>query len=599
MQNFRRSQFVLTYGPGSIIETKKGPRIIPSLKNGLGLEFGGPLLEKNEILDSRIGSILNNGESIRVFEIPSNSRMGKSEKPLYITNKFPAWKICYKPHGSNGHPIIYDGRKHEKCPLCREKDGLNTGKDDPSIRFITACRNGHLDEVPWGDAVHNLSKIKKGKCNHDNSYFTWIAGNTFSTIFIRCPICGAETNMESIYQAGFKCKGRKPENEWVRKGKPSYVADAMHEYCNGRAKVMQRQSSSLRIPETITLLTIPVYDQAIYRVLNGPGVLSNVGMALEDHGSDKEDFLNFLGRHMKNKPFQGVKKCIEEYKFEEFKNFYYKLNNPDISFMDYMYEEFEALSIGSCESEDGNFMVGKPVDISGNEYLPDFQVYPVEKIKTVTAQTGYYRMPYSKDDTMPPIVDIGQNYEDDRWYPGFVGIGEGIFLRYNLSDILEKIACKKAYPAWKSKTNVSEMINTRWTKNVTNNPAFVWLHTLSHSLIKSIALYSGYSAASIQERVYLNGNLTGGGILLYVTMPGEDGGMGGLVSVAKNKPLLNKIFELALDNLIFCSNDPLCSKEVKNENRVNGAACHSCLLVSETSCEHRNMWLDRNIVMGE
>ena len=28
-----------------------------------------------------------------------------------------------------------------------------------------------------------------------------------------------------------------------------------------------------------------------------------------------------------------------------------------------------------------------------------------------------------------------------------------------------------------------------------------------------------------------------------------------------------------------------------------GASCYGCTMNSETSCEHRNMWLDRNILL--
>lgn len=46
-----------------------------------------------------------------------------------------------------------------------------------------------------------------------------------------------------------------------------------------------------------------------------------------------------------------------------------------------------------------------------------------------------------------------------------------------------------------------------------------------------------------------------------------------------------------------CSSDPLCWE---NEDQLNLAACFSCCLVSETSCEKRNLGLDRRaLVDGE
>ena len=51
----------------------------------------------------------------------------------------------------------------------------------------------------------------------------------------------------------------------------------------------------------------------------------------------------------------------------------------------------------------------------------------------------------------------------------------------------------------------------------------------------------------------------------------------------------------------LCSNDPVCSQhdpQSRHENRfLLGAACHGCLLISETSCEQHNDFLDRALVV--
>ncbi len=51
----------------------------------------------------------------------------------------------------------------------------------------------------------------------------------------------------------------------------------------------------------------------------------------------------------------------------------------------------------------------------------------------------------------------------------------------------------------------------------------------------------------------------------------------------------------------LCSNDPVCahhSPPNPHEKRyLMGAACHSCLLIAETSCEMQNNHLDRALVI--
>ena len=130
------------------------------------------------------------------------------------------------------------------------------------------------------------------------------------------------------------------------------------------------------------------------------------------------------------------------------------------------------------------------------------------------------------------------------------------------------------------------------------SPLFVWWHTLSHALIKSLSLSCGYSSASLRERVYVD-DLGRGGILIYNTSPGDDSGMGGLVDVVYNKKEFYRVLENAMNTIRVCSNDPLCSSVKINDDAVNGSACHNCLLISETSCEHLNTFLDRHFFIGD
>ena len=151
-----------------------------------------------------------------------------------------------------------------------------------------------------------------------------------------------------------------------------------------------------------------------------------------------------------------------------------------------------------------------------------------------------------------------------------------------------------------------ETIEKEWIENKPNHasiyrpevkdPLFVWWHSLSHALIRTLAFKSGYSAASIRERVYIDRETNTGGILLYTTTVGEDCSMGGLIESVNH---FDEILDEAFDSVKLCSYDPLCSIERISKDKVNGSACIYCLLLPETSCEHNNMWLDRHLLMGD
>ena len=56
----------------------------------------------------------------------------------------------------------------------------------------------------------------------------------------------------------------------------------------------------------------------------------------------------------------------------------------------------------------------------------------------------------------------------------------------------------------------------------------------------------------------------------------------------------------ALESGVLCSNDPVCAfhrPQQHDHQPLLGSACHGCLLVSETSCEQHNDFLDRALVV--
>jgi len=134
------------------------------------------------------------------------------------------------------------------------------------------------------------------------------------------------------------------------------------------------------------------------------------------------------------------------------------------------------------------------------------------------------------------------------------------------------------------------------------------LHSLSHLLITAISLECGYSAAAIRERIYCYRSddldpaaaraQSRAGILLYTGTPGSEGTLGGLIEVGRNIVThLQKAAELGR----LCSNDPICAQHdpegYEEGRRREGAACHSCLLIAEPSCERLNRDLDRALVV--
>ena len=99
----------------------------------------------------------------------------------------------------------------------------------------------------------------------------------------------------------------------------------------------------------------------------------------------------------------------------------------------------------------------------------------------------------------------------------------------------------------------------------------------------------------ILNKAKTNGNKIDGGILLYAAQPGTEGTLGGLTALV---PYFKSFLDIALEKVNWCSGDPLCGQNEFHIGKANGASCDVCLMNSETSCEHRNMWLDRTILIN-
>ena len=118
----------------------------------------------------------------------------------------------------------------------------------------------------------------------------------------------------------------------------------------------------------------------------------------------------------------------------------------------------------------------------------------------------------------------------------------------------------------------------------------VVLHTFSHVLMKELEFSCGYPTASLSERLYFSDRMCG--VLIYTTNEAE-GSMGGLVWQGQ-PTLIEDIIRKAMQRALNWASDSICWE---NEDQLNYAACFSCAMVSETSCERRNVGLDRRILV--
>ena len=224
----------------------------------------------------------------------------------------------------------------------------------------------------------------------------------------------------------------------------------------------------------------------------------------------------------------------------------------------------------------------------------------MHRLREVLALAGFTRF----EPIMPDIHGEFENADnlaeiqrEPEWFPAIENRGEGIFLSFSFSALEEW----RKRPAVKERLDELAAGHYSWTDERSSSRSFpggayILLHSLSHLLIQSLSMRCGYPASSIRERIYVEDS--GAGILLYTATPDAEGTLGGLVQEARH---IRDHLREALEMGALCSSDPVCSmhspKESLEERFLHGAACHGCSLIAETSCEMRNEYLDRALVV--
>ena len=620
-QKIRPSQFILVYGPGAILEGKNGPRMIPDAGIGLFDPSRDFHPEDYRIDDKRMSEGLLDGA--KIYRLPTNPELGH-EQDIYRTKPFPVWQLC--PNQNHGGGSLL--HKEYECPVCRDS-ATRGGKN--AVGFVMACRDGHLDEIHWFNQVHQgaacKSKTGSRRPRLGGESIIWRKrGGTLSSVELECPLCGMTKKFGDIYNKEWPCNGRHPQREHLRSS-PS------KNRCERKASVITRQASNLRLSVTKTLLSIRSTNTVLHQCLESEAVAGF--MAASGSATDsKEGVLNML-RALHDKNLVG-RYALEEFRKSDWNEIRQAMDasklegssteSRRVPYHDLIMGEFYELVKSSVHGAPPQ-TAGKPkakiiFEINPHEVktVPAkkgtvFRITPVQTLRTVTVQKGFIRDVRESADQKGSTRDVPESdasktpkpvlidYHDQvsgRWFPGVEFFGEGIFVRLEEND--GWVDCSKGERAarWLEGTENAGRYSELVFRDAENsrdelNPGFVWWHTLSHLLIRAIGEEAGYASASIRERVYFesDGGKCRGGILLYATQPGSEGTLGGLIGLV---PHMKKILRAALENVVSCSGDPLCGEAEFRNGGYNGASCYACLMTSETSCEHRNMWLDRHVL---
>lgn len=574
----RPSQVITSFGPGAVVDLQTMSIIVAGIDNWLPDRenvIHEPRLQQALQVDGFYPATPSEGSFY--------SRLGTI--PAYI---FPRYQVCpvsgCRTLSRYGDGLVeYDKRAKElvcKAPGCNGRSGGKKRAPTIPAPFIVACPGGHIDDFPWRTYVH------KGDVNCKGRMTLYSVGRTGSVadIWVACS-CGAKRSMTHAFdeqQAEVLgvCNGRRP---WLGPENQDPVA------CQHRneLRTIQRGATNAWFPVIRSALSVKETATPIGIALRqcDPRQLEKI-----DSQERLEAFIQFEDRLSSFSPedlWQALRKMRGEIETDE---------------LDLRWPEWLAFREPPNSTSDRDEFYLEAGEVPEGFEKLIFRVIRARKLLEVRALLGFTRLePPGAGGGDGPQSDIAPIYREcPNWLPAVEVRGEGIFIELNEEALVEweeRASVKARAEAMASK--FAEWERQRGVEASTFPGArYILLHSFAHAMIRRLSLDCGYSASSVRERIYSSTDPSRpmAGVLLYTASPDSEGSLGGLVDLG-DPSRFPGLLRSALQTAGRCSSDPLCADHQPDTHAsINAAACHACLLVSETSCESFNRFLDRSVL---
>lgn len=603
-KTIRRSQLISPWGIGQMINFPGDESLMVCGLDAWDQEYnnGSDGVEEWVIREERLEKRLN----VKEFRTPpeyreANSSDVKNPNLRIPCIRFPRWHYCTWC-GSMEKLGLYGGRQKCKGPSYNKGRSCHTKVERKRpymipVRFITVCEAGHIEDFPFMQWVHREQK-SNSLCKLRLT--TGRNSSSLSGISIHCTCEFKSRTLSGAFNekslAGIKnCSGNRP---WLGE------IDDQSTACGKNLKVVQKGASNVYFPIIRSSIYLPQWKKEVdNKIVN---ILEKNWSFLNQSRIDGElnEVLFEMLANQKNVDFEKLLNAGRN-----------KLNTVDTVIVPedldpdseelYRYSEYRAILTGQGGDNQDFFVTNKKSEeynFAVSDYFKSINL--LHKLRETRALVGFTRI--LPEDGIPlsdKMADLSLSKSID-WLPAIIVRGEGIFFEIDEDKINDWI--DKSNAANRIERLVNHYILFQEKRGLTENknpfsPKFILLHTLAHLLINQFSYECGYGSSALRERIYCDHEYpknTMSGILIYTASGDTDGSLGGLVRQGLPGNLEN-IVANAIHSSRWCSSDPVCMEsEGQGPNSCNLAACHSCTLLPETSCEHGNKILDRALITG-
>ena len=539
----------------------KEQRLIERIKS-----IGFPKLKELFLTDPFEGDDVNDWD-------PTPKQTKRMVSSFYFPRMFYCPK-CHKFHDIDdwkGKWTFVDWEKRvPKCAYCSKKTaGKVFGPNLVQVRFVLASmETGDFRDIPWNKVYHmkndknqlpNVWDFTKNSIDDKDVTFTIKKGSSdLIDIYVKSNN-GIVVTMAEIMNHYFVL--------WDSKGqKVAY-------------RPVIRSANNVYFSYTLSSVYIPKHiptDAEIDIIRTGVGYGLN---ATQIKGMNKRTSSFLLS--------------VEE--IQEIINNGFVVPMPNYSTEEsFRFDEFNSLTNeayyhGGVFDKEPDRLISEKYNWKSNPFTCIKQVYLLKRLNITTVQVAYSRI----DKISPSYLSQWKGKSDNPkfWFDvttNTINQNVEVALHPTCTD-RDKVEMMPAVSSYGEGFFI-ELSSDNMPKDDRDKEIF--LHTLSHLVMKSLEFYCGYPLSSMCERLYiLPKKITEAeedkyGFMIY-SANGEAGSYGGITSLfetGKIKTIIEHAFLSAED----CPNDPICEEE--------GGSCFACVQIPETACEMFNSKLSRNIV---
>ena len=429
----RRSQLITSFGPGAMIDLPDHSVLVGGLDTwkGLGDEIPEPrLIEKLKVL---FEPPLQN---LKLFSPPPDND-DPTAPPTGITAwQFPEWFITQDVDVGETSGLVRSRMLVHRQRLTKGKfiDDDKKKRTVVPVRFVRACRSGHIGDIDWYTFAHNGTT----ECRRQ----LWIeergTSGDLAEVWVRCECGNGERNMamaiENSQSLG-RCNG---DRLWLG----SYA----REKCGETNRLLIRTASNAYFPQLMNVISLPDRNEELRQAVESAW----------DFIGEVEEIEMLRYERKKARVNAALEGYSDDEVFSEIKVLRGQSAGQEKSVKQ---AEMETLIASKDElgddKPDGIFFARNlPSDNWDKPWMESVErVVLVHRLREVMAQVGFTRF-----EAVSPDIDgelemgvkrASLTIDNPTWLPAIENRGEGVFIQFK----------SNAVDQWKSRPDVLEYGN--------------------------------------------------------------------------------------------------------------------------------------------